>query len=439
MEAQPRPVFKALVAVACLALVPALYNWARYLWALDPFAKYSSKWSDPFGGNIGSVMDNLDVTFYSGSSKTVSFHADKLEVRRDKQFIAVDGITRGTVYKSQKPEAEFSAAKAEYEARNTVVKVSGGATLKGKGFQVGADALTIDDTKKTITVPAATSGIYRNGKVKVASLRLNYGNSSAVATGIVWTGPSPVPGQENRDIQIRAKRFEGTSDPNVDVYFDAEAIDRDALMRAPKITYDKDADVIKMEGGCEYFGPDAIVRAPAVTVYRKEKRAVAAGDVHVTVKPEKEKGVVGIPPAEPVLPKGMQQPENRDIDNDLRSGKTVRKYPVSITCTKVEYWYAKGKKKAVMTGAPKARQELRAGSWREITAPTAIYEEEKELLTLISSAGGRDVRMKNSAGDDLMAETLVISTVEGKEKMSGTRIEGVMKVKEGEGGGGGSP
>src|SRR6185436_7978450 len=106
------------------------------------------------------------------------------------------------------------------------------------------------------------------------------------------------------------------------------------------------------------------------------------------------------------------------------SGKTLRKYPVVITCTKVEYFYAKGKKRAIMTGSPKARQELRAGSWREITAPTAIYEEEKELLTLKSGEGGRDVRLKNSAGDDLVAESLAISTVEGKERMTGVKVEG---------------
>jgi hypothetical protein len=87
-------------------------------------------------------------------------------------------------------------------------------------------------------------------------------------------------------------------------------------------------------------------------------------------------------------------------------------------------------KKAVMTGSPKARQELPEKAWREITAPMVIYEEDKELMTMLSGEGTKDVRMKNSLGDDLLAETIVISTKEGDERITGTRIEGVMKIDE---------
>ncbi len=84
----------------------------------------------------------------------------------------------------------------------------------------------------------------------------------------------------------------------------------------------------------------------------------------------------------------------------------------------------------MITGSPKAHQDLASGAWREVTAPMAVYEEEKEILTLLSVNQGKDVRMKNSNGDDFLAETVIISTVQGKEKVTASHLEGSMTVKE---------
>jgi hypothetical protein len=83
-----------------------------------------------------------------------------------------------------------------------------------------------------------------------------------------------------------------------------------------------------------------------------------------------------------------------------------------------------------MTGEPKAHQQLRAGVWREVTAPRAEFEEEKDVLNLFSSGDAKEVRMKNSAGDDFLALSVRIGTVQGKETLSGKQMEGVMKVRE---------
>jgi len=215
-------------------------------------------------------------------------------------------------------------------------------------------------------------------------------------------------------------------------------------MRGKKVTIDQSKDIITIEGGAEYYGPEAIISAPKVVVYRKQKKAIATGaggGVYLLVKPEGEKGipVMDKQPAQPVLPPGLAQPKSDDTD-ELRSAKNLRKYPVVVTASNVEYFYAKGSKKAIITGEPKALQQLRAGTWREVTAPRAEYEEEKELLYLFSSGDAKEVRMKNSAGDDFIGLSVRLGTTPGKETMTGKGLEGVMKVHEDEvprsGGGG---
>jgi hypothetical protein len=84
---------------------------------------------------------------------------------------------------------------------------------------------------------------------------------------------------------------------------------------------------------------------------------------------------------------------------------------------------------------------LRAGTWRELTAPRAEFEEEKEILNLFSSGDAKEVRMRNSAGDDFIALSVRMGTTSGKETLSGKGVEGVAKVRDDEvprpGGGGG--
>ncbi|MER3466043.1 MAG: hypothetical protein C4340_02360, partial [Armatimonadota bacterium] len=54
--------------------------------------------------------------------------------------------------------------------------------------------------------------------------------------------------------------------------------------------------------------------------------------------------------------------------------------------------------------------------------------------------GAQEVRLKNSQGDDFVAEEVEISTVEGNESVRGKNVSGVMPVRESEvrGGRGGS-
>lgn len=421
--------------LAVVLTLPFVAGGLRMFLARDPFGYFGDQWADPFGGNIGSVMKDVNATVYERGQKKASFTADQVEIRRDKQFMNLFGLTEGKVFEKNKEQASFAAGRARFNASEELMMIFGGAQLKGENFDLKTPDAKLDIKNKRAVMANGIEGTAFKGAVRAGKLELGLGAGRHRATTVEWRGAPSVEGiPQGREVQFRADEVEYTSDPNIVVYKNAEAIDEDALMRAKQITYDGAKDIITLEGGAEYYGAEVIVSAPKVVVHRKQKKATAsgpAGSVYFLVKPEGEKGipVVQKQPAQPVLPPGFAQPE--DIDA-LRSTENLRKFPIVVTSSNVDYFYSKGAKKAVMTGEPKALQQLKAGSWREVSAPRAEFEEEKEILNLFSSGDGKDVRMKNSAGDDFIALSVRIGTTSGKETMSGKGIEGVMKVRDDE-------
>lgn len=435
----------ALSLALTILFVPLAKNLAR----IDPWSAFEREnYLDPFGPGIGSVMQDVDVSAYDGFSKSASFNVGKVELRRDQQFMRLTNLNHGVLYSNNKPVAQFTAELANYDVKKGFAEASGKSTFSNNDFQLSVTNLTVDRKRELVSAANGVAGKYRGGDLKAASFNFEYGKSHAVLKDASWSGPAEAFTQEKgqqRKLDIRVKTMETFTNPDREVYEDAELHEADSIMRAEKMTWDKEKDIVTAEGSVEYYGPDAVMIAPKVVVYRKEKRAVATGDVHMLVKPEEDKGGADkaplIPPALPILPQGLKQPTSTDqqTEKEVRDPKTGRKYPITITCTKVEYFYAKGKKRAILTGSPHARQELKAGAWREVFAPTAIYEEDKEVLTLKSSEGGRDVRLKNSNGDSFVAETIEVSTVQGQEKLKAFHMEGTMMVRDEEEDSGGKP
>ncbi len=429
------------IAVGAFGFI-ALRAFARF----DPFAKYKADYSNPLGSGIGAQMRDVEVKVYTGKNKTLSFNAAQVDMRRDQQYFRIAVIRDGNVFDKGQVAAKFQAGIANYDGIQKTVEVSGAPRVKNESMDLVAERIKINRERKMITVDEGVKGTYKGGQLSAKQFSLNYDKKDAVVIGFMWTGNLELMGQEGakpaqRTVQIRGEKWEHFSNPERDIYYEAEAIDQDSILRAKKITYDRKADTIVAEGEVEYFGPDAILSAPVVTVYRKEKRALCTGDVKIFVKPEKNKGKAGsvpqsssqsgVAPAQPNLPPGIAPTKPNPTQSDrIRNTDNAREYPIVINCTKVEYFYTKGSKKAIITGNPKARQEIGDGEWREISAPLAIYEEEKEILTLLSEGKGQDVRMTNSNGDDLMGEMIVISTEQGNEKITGTRMVGVMKIDE---------
>jgi len=433
------------VGLSGLIALPLLYGGVRGFMANDPFGYFDQKWADPFGGDVGSVMTDVKATVYERGQKKAEFGVDRLDIRRDKQYMMLFGLQDGKVYQDGIERASFDAVQASYNASEELLTILGGAHVKGKDYDVTAPTAKVDIRNKRVVMAQGITGTFLKGTIKAEKLELGYGAGRHMATKVEWRGTPPSEAViQSRDLQIRAARTEFTADPNVTIFFDAEVIDENALMRGKKITIDHSKDVVTIDGGAEYYGPEAILSAPKVVVFRKQKKALATGaggGVYLLVKPEGEKGVPALSkqPAQPELPPGLSQPQSDDTD-ELRSAKNLRKYPIVVTASNVEYFYAKGSKKAIITGEPRALQQLRAGTWRELTAPRAEYEEEKELLSLFSAGEGKDVHMKNSAGDDYIAKNVRVGTTPGKETFSGNGVEGVMKVREDEvprtGGGG---
>ena len=431
------------LGLAAVLSLPLAVGGLRSLMSQDPFGYFGARWADPFGGDVGSVMTNVDAQVFEKGQKKASFSAKGVEIRRDKQQMTLSGLTEGKIFDNNKEQASFSAGRANYNAAKELMMIVGGAHVKGADFDIRAPEAKVDIANKRAVMPKGVEGRALSGAIRADKLELGLGSGKHRATNVEWRGKPSIEGiPQGREVQFRAEDVEYTSDPNIVIYKNAEAVDEDALMRAKVITYDGAKDIVTLEGGAEYYGSEVIVSAPKVVVHRKQKRAIANGGVYFLVKAEGEKGipVAEKQPAQPVLPKGLAQPQDFE---DLRNANNLRKYPIIVTSNAVEYFYQKGAKKAVMTGEPKAHQQLRAGVWREVTAPRAEFEEEKDVLNLFSTGDAKEVRMKNSAGDDFIALSVRIGTVQGKETLSGKLMEGVMKVREeevpkvgGDGGGG---
>lgn len=434
-----------LLALAPMAfwLTGTLQRFARY----DPFAQYrTEEYLNALGPDVGSRLGQTLVRVYEGVDLGVQFAARRIDVRRDRAQFTIFDIHNGRLYDAGEQRLWFSAGGGVYDGVQNRAEVFGGLSLWNRELAFHTDRGVVDTGRRVIRSTGVVTGRFRDGAVSAESVTWNYAAREGRAERVSWLGPLEQQGKTRR-VQLRGQTWEILSNPRRQIFYKAEAVDEDQFIRAEKITWIEDEDVITAEGAVEYVGPDAIIRAPKVVVYRKEERAVASGNVQLLVKPEREKGRVGpppagLPPAQPVLPPGIPQPpasQEQGQEERARRSDNLRDYPILITAERIEYWYADGARRAEVTGNPKARQELPDGEWREITAPRALYDQEREVLTLLSrTPGAQEVRLKNSHGDDFVAEEVEISTVEGNESVRGKNVSGVMPVRESEVRGGGS-
>ncbi|MER3414219.1 MAG: hypothetical protein C4341_08310 [Armatimonadota bacterium] len=438
----------ALLAVlipGALWLTGALQRFARY----DPFAQYrTEEYLNALGPDVGSRLGETVVRVYEGVDLGVQFAARRIDVRRDRTKFTVFDIHNGRLYDGGEQRLWFSAGVGVYDTVQNRAEVFGGLALWNRELAFRTDRGKVDTGRRFVRSIGGITGRLRDGDFAADRVSWNYAVREGRAEKVLWRGPMQQQGKTRR-VQLRGQTWEILSNPRRQIFYKAEAVDEDQFIRAEKITWLEAEDVVTAEGAVEYVGPDAIIRAPKVVVYRKEERAVATGGVQLLVKPEREKGRVGpppggLPPAQPVLPPGVQQPpasQEQGQEERVRRSDNLRDYPILVTAERIEYWYTEGSRRAQVSGSLKARQELAGGGWREITAPKALYDQEREVLTLLSSTpGAQEVRLKNSQGDDFVAEEVEISTVEGNESVRGKNVSGVMPVRESEvrGGRGGS-
>lgn len=443
---------KFLLYVVGIGAFGAGAIWGFPLLAKDAFADFKEG-SGPLGGSTGVQVKDAEMSIYEGDQLVTSAKIDTINIRKDRQFFDFLGVS-GTSGDLKNP-VDFSGKSAEYDSITETMKFRTGVRLKSKTYDLFTEKLTVDDKFKNLQIPGATNGTVEGGKFAASQAKFKFKEGSFTTGPIAWQGSLPKVVQDGTPIQSGPKTpwdLQGVSSKGskkgILTFTEARASDGDQLIRAKHVEYDQKQDILVATGPAYYYSADVNLVADKITVYRKEKRVLLSGDVRMLVKPKAQADLNedAIPPFRPDVPdeisSGRPTPptseeasQQKDLDDALRSGKTIRDYPALVKATQIVYFYTNGDKHADISGSPECLQDFPGGRWRRIVAHTAKYDGEKELLRLNSAEGKSEVRLKTSIGDDLKADWFEVSTKESEEDLSdweGANVRGKFMVDDSE-------
>lgn len=439
------PYLYALLAVGSAG---AAVFYVNTLARIDPFAGLRGA---PGAANpIAMELKNVDMRHWSGGKLVASGHIGSLAIQRDRTMFEFNDVTNG-VYYSGSARFAYSAQQALWFAPQQRLEGSGGIRASGKGFELQARTFHYDAKVGRLTIPGSVSGTLSGGNVVAQDVSYDVNTKEYSTRHIDWIGKFAVdlqnPDQSHPapdDVKSRTWHFtgdktwstyEGKGKTQVEIqhFTNGHGTDGDSIVTAPEVERNTKTDVVTCEGPVKYWSAKANLVCDHMVIYRKEKRAVLTGNVVMYVKPEDKQELdekMEVPPFEPVVPEKISEtrppapmvsdPRGSADDDEVRSNDTIKKYPATVRADRVEYWYAKGNRHAIITGSPQAQQELLGGRWRMAWAFKALYDGEKERLTLLSAEGKRDVRMKNSLGDDMTATDGWVSTKDGDDSYYAT-------------------
>jgi hypothetical protein len=273
------------------------------------------------------------------------------------------------------------------------------------------------------------------------NLKYRLDNKEFTAGPIRWQGVPPkevqdVPGTQER----KPWHIEGNvkTNQNTLIWTNGRATDGEIIVKSPRIEQDRKTDVLTCAGPVYYFSKKVNLVADKAVIYRKDKRAVLTGNVRMLVKPKSAVDLTEqeIPPfrpdvpteiaqGRPAAPQSAEAQQQKDLDDALRSSKSVRDYPSMVKAAEVDYIYAEGRRRGIITGAPEAYQEFADGKrWRRVSSFWGIYDGEAETMRLESAPDKKEVKMKNSIGDDLIGQWFLVSTKEDDEEWEGEGVTG---------------
>lgn len=196
----------------------------------------------------------------------------------------------------------------------------------------------------------------------------------------------------------------------------------DAIMRADVFTWNDKTKTGEATGNLSLNDPQADATGDKVLLYyAKSKRLmILTGNVQIVLKPKKETPVntgVGsssaassVGPA-PVKVENAKASVETEPEEESSTGE-VRKHPITVTCDKVEYQYAKDKKQAKLTGNFKAVQKLKNNT-RTLTAEWAEWFGLEDRVVLHPPVHVEDT--KGMKADT--KEPVTLSTKEGAESI----------------------
>lgn len=400
---------------------------------VDPLSSFRGE--KPKETDSGVVMTNFDWKAYKGSTLIAAAHVAKADVSQDRDTINLTTVTKGQFFDSGKVAFGFEAQNAVYYSGIDALKGSGKTRVHNDQMDLGTTEFSYEPQTKSLVVPKLVSGKLQGGDLKANMMTYKLETKSFELKGVLWSGMVAQDNTKrmwNFGPQKKGETVDVKTRGPVSTYSKFKATDGEVIVMADGGDYNKDTDVLHVKGHVSYFGPDANLTCNEATLYRKEKRIVTDGAVDMLVKPKQDgkPKEVQIPPVIPVVPEKImsERPEppsqdsRTDQEKQLRSGDNIHDYPITVTASRIEYWYAKGKKRAVITGSPQARQEFPDGSWRMVWAHSAVYDGEKETLDLKSKGDDPMVRMLNSLEEDMRAVSVLVSTKEGDDMMDASGV-----------------
>lgn len=201
----------------------------------------------------------------------------------------------------------------------------------------------------------------------------------------------------------------------------------DTVMRADVFTWNDKARTGEATGNLSLNDPQADATGDKILLYYAKSRRlmILSGNVQIILKPKEETSAnsgAGSGNAAPTIGPAPVKVENgkasvqTEPEEESRTGE-VRKYPITVTCDKVEYQYAKDKKQAKLTGNFKAVQKLKdntrtlTAEWAEwfgledrvVLHPPVHVEDTKgmkadtkEAVTLFTKEGAESIRLQKS-------------------------------------------
>lgn len=432
----------SILAGSVLAVL-AVGTYLQTVSRIDPFAglKETSKSVDP---NLGLRIEGVSLYSFEGEKLITSAKLDRMDIGQDRQNYDLYGVRQGTFY-SNEGKLEFDAPRALWSVAEHKLQAPQGGHVKGKNADLQVPQFVFDSKSGVMNTPGEVKGKLGDGTVLARAVRYNVNDGSFKTGPIQWSGNLALSLQDTpQGARKWDLKSEGGSYTKGDlmVYEKGWGTDGDIIIFADLIEHNRKTDIVTATGNVRYFSAKANMVCERAVIERKSKKATLTGNVQMLIKAEANQNKVssedGIPPYRPVVPDeiardrppapGEQQTEaQKKLDDEIRSGKNMRNYPTICYAEKIEYWYRKGERHAIITGKPQARQELTGGGWRQVWTKTAYYDGEKEKLKLVSASDDSfETRMINSIGDDLVAVWLEVSTREGDEDYRGHKVKGTV-------------
>ena len=437
-----RTSFVGIIALfAVTAIVVGGYFSIAKVMKTDVMAPYRVE-NTPFPFGEGVIIKNFDLKSYRGAELVAQAKVDEAKIRNDRSLIELNGVHDGVFYEDKTGNFHFSARKATYGTYSKAILADNDVRVWNKNVDLKAEGFTYDHTNKKVTVKGSVTGKLNGGEVTCEQVVIDLATSELRTAKVAWVGPLQIDGGAKTPWTVEADSSKTTN--GVSTYTKAKGRDKETIVSCDSMSWERKTDVVTATGNVQYFGREANVTCAKAVIERKPGKATLTGKVAMLVKakesaPKEEQ----IPPFTPKVPPSVQaerpqadttpaQDAKTDQEEQVRSSKNLREYPIALSSERIEYWYRKGSRKAIVTGKPYGRQQLPDLAWRELYADKAEWDGEGDQLTLLTLGRERGVRMLNSLGDDMTAFKFVTSTKEGEDDYSAEKMVGTMMIDDNE-------